>query len=348
MLSSSGRKISTSPLGSRGTPRRTQPRNLSQVSTPPTPTAIPFTSSALALERLRSCLLAHENLFKCTDVGQIHILANTAARAAKEAQDSCSVARSMALEAATSKLNAQLSPSTPPAPDRHTPLSPSSSPDLLTAAAVTTDTAPQSPSPPPSSSPDLPPSPPPLISLYPRPATLSSNQPRAFGRTISNALDDDSSTMPSPLVRLRMFRQNLKDMINGSTDGSTDDSTNGSTGRVPAATPRLNSDVSSTTTTSYSPSMFARSSPLSSLDESMFNETHQEENLQSFSRLKHLNTRVSSIKEELSRIVNSQVFGPSSSAASKSSAPKEQLTTNLTTVGDRSLTMEDMKLRLSQ
>ena len=139
--------------------------------------------------------------------------------------------------------------------------------------------------------------------------------------------------MPTPLVRLRMFRQNLKDMINGGspTDGSS----------TPASPPS-SSDVSSNSSPHYSPSFTNSSAPLSShrrLDESLFNETHQEENLHSFSRLKHLNTRVSSIKEELSRIVNSQqAFEHPSSAATNQTADME----------DRLMTMEDMKLRLSE
>jgi hypothetical protein len=152
---------------------------------------------------------------------------------------------------------------------------------------------------------------------------------------MSNA-HEDSRTMPTPLVRLRMFRQNLKDMINGSGGSPTDGSS------TPPALPPSSSDVSSNSSPHYSPSFTKSSAPLSShqrLDESLFNETHQEENLHSFSRLKHLNTRVSSIKEELSRIVNSQqAFEHPSSAAA---------TNKTVDVEDRLMTMEDMKLRLS-
>ena len=108
------------------------------------------------------------------------------------------------------------------------------------------------------------------------------------------------TTMPSPLARLAIFRQNLKDMINGKQVGTTP--------VMPPASPSI---------LFSSPNMNLSSRMTSNdLNESMFGETHEIENKESFSRLQNLNHRVASIQEELTRIVSGQ-----SKSDAKSYAP---------------------------
>ena len=109
----------------------------------------------------------------------------------------------------------------------------------------------------------------------------TSTSPLSFSHLTSKQYDD---IMPSPLVRLQLFRENLKTMIQSNSPPTSPFNTNTNT-----VITREDTD---------------------SLDDSMFGERHQESNSASFTRLQDLNYRVSSIKNELSRIVSGQAYAP--------------------------------------
>ena len=109
----------------------------------------------------------------------------------------------------------------------------------------------------------------------------SPTSPLSFSHLTSKQYDD---IMPSPLVRLQLFRENLKTMIQSNSPPTSPFNTNTNT-----VITREGTD---------------------SLDDSMFGERHQESNSASFTRLQDLNYRVSSIKNELSRIVSGQAYAP--------------------------------------
>jgi hypothetical protein len=109
----------------------------------------------------------------------------------------------------------------------------------------------------------------------------TSTSPLSFSHLTSKHYDD---IMPSPLVRLQLFRENLKTMIQSNSPPTSPFNTNTNT-----VITREDTDT---------------------LDDSMFGERHQESNSASFTRLQDLNYRVSSIKNELSRIVSGQAYAP--------------------------------------
>jgi hypothetical protein len=227
-----------------------------------------FKTNTEALLSLQKCLEIHEKLFSCKDVTKVPLLVIEASQSIQDVVEATSVARSLCLEAATAELEAEVLP-LEPATSVGSPTSQISFQSKLSSST-----------PPPVK----------IVAIKKSPTTYSNPATRIKYDT----------TMPSPLARLTIFRQNLKDMINGKQVGTTP--------VMPPASPSI---------LFSSPNMNLSSRMTSNdLNESMFGETHEIENKESFSRLQNLNHRVASIQEELTRIVSGQ-----SKSDAKSYAP---------------------------
>ena len=222
-----------------------------------------------------------------------------ASQKAQEAFEAASVARTVYVTAATEDLNLMYSadaqpaqpasPASSPASSASPPAAASTDPTNKTiTAAPTTDTDATSTATATTTIANV--SSPKLVARVVR--TRTSSPPQSYSQ-ISNTQYDN--VMPSPLVRLQLFRQNLQSMIHHSSSA-------GSSSAVAVA-----SDAESQFVAPHS--------------SSMFNAMHQAENEESFSRLQILNDRVSSIKNELSRIVSGHAFASPSSPSSPSSSP---------------------------